>query len=269
VETTAMIAIALMRSGFHLDVAQRALDFLASQRDSLGTFYTTQATILALKALLLGAKLGGEGGEATVNIELSDGRRETLAVTAENADVVQQVSFDDLRMGEGYALSLAVEGERALQYQIVTEYYVPWSAVIEEPEEKPAMRVDVAYDRTELAVNDTVNVAAEVELLVPGQAGMVLVDLGVPPGFSPVSEDLDALVESGAISRYELTGRQILLYLTDVPSGKVYRFEYRLRARFPIKAQAPRSQVYDYYTPKRQHTQPPQRIIVTLGTTRP
>lgn len=266
IETTAMIATALMRSGYRLDAAQPALDYLVSQRDRYGAFYTTQSTILALKALLLGAEMGGEGGEAAVTIQLDDGRTRTVNVNAENADVVQQVSFDDLAVGQTHGLSVTVKGERALQYQIITEYYVPWEAVPEAPAAKPAMRVDVAYDRTELAVNDTVNVTAEVELLAEGQAGMVLVDLGVPPGFTPVSEDLDALVESGAIGRYELTGRQILLYLTDVSSGKVYQFEYRLRARFPIKAQTGSSQTYDYYTPDRQDTQPPQRVTVTLGT---
>ncbi|MFQ5879110.1 MAG: MG2 domain-containing protein [Dehalococcoidia bacterium] len=266
IETTAMVATALMRSGYRLDVAQPALDYLVSQRDRYGTFYTTQSTILALKALLLGAELGGEGGDATVTIRLDDGRTRTLNINAENADVVQQVSFDDLAAGQAHGLSVNVDGERTLQYQIITDYYVPWETVAVEPVEKPALRVDVAYDRTELAVNDTVNVTAEVELLAQGQAGMVLVDLGVPPGFSPVTEDLDALVERRSIERYELTGRQILLYLTDVPSGKVYQFEYRLRARFPIKAQTGRSQAYDYYTPERQDTQPPQRITVTLGT---
>jgi hypothetical protein len=217
----------------------------------------------------LGAKVGGEGGEATIDISLPDGRRETLTVNAENADTVQQVSFDDLRTGMVHPLSVTVGGSRALQYQVTTEYYVPWSTVAETRAEQPAMRVDLAYDRTELVVNDTVKVTAEVELLAGGQAGMVLVDLGVPPGFSPQAEDLDALVKSHAISRYELTGRQILLYMTDVASGQVYRLAYRLRARFPLKAQTPSSRAYDYYSPDRQDTRPPQRITVKLGTPKP
>ena len=69
-----------------------------------------------------------------------------------------------------------------------------------------------------------------------------------------MTEDLEALVEARTVSRYELTGRQILLYLTDLASGQVRRFEYRLRARFPLKAQAPSSRAYDYYTPERGHT---------------
>lgn len=43
------------------------------------------------------------------------------------------------------------------------------------------MRIDVTYDRTELEVNDLLGVRAEVELLTPGEAGTVIVDLGIPP----------------------------------------------------------------------------------------
>jgi uncharacterized protein YfaS (alpha-2-macroglobulin family) len=95
---------------------------------------------------------------------------------------------------------------------------------------------------------------------------MLIVDLGVPPGFTPLTADLDALAANGQIERYELTGRQIILYLTNVPSGQVYDFTYRLQARFPIRAQTPNSTVYDYYTPEQQATEAPQRIVVTLGT---
>jgi hypothetical protein len=97
-------------------------------------------------------------------------------------------------------------------------------------------------------------------------AGTLLVDLGLPPGFRPLTEDLDGLVAQGLIARYELTGRQILVYMTNVPSGQVYRLPYRLQARFPIRAQTPSSQAYDYYTPEKQDTATPQRIVVELGT---
>ena len=69
---------------------------MVSQRDRYGMFYTTQATVLALKALLLAAEVGGEAGDATVTISLNGERTQTLTVNAENADVVQQIRFDDL-----------------------------------------------------------------------------------------------------------------------------------------------------------------------------
>lgn len=265
IETTAMVATALLRTDYKLDVAQQAIDYLVSQRDRYGMFYTTQATVLALKALLLAAEVGGEAGDATVTISLNGERTQTLTVNAENADVVQQIRFDDLG-GDVNDLSITVEGERSLQYQVITESYIPWADVKPVAQADAAMRVDVQYDRTTLQVNDTVNVTAQVELLAAGTAGTVLVDLGIPPGFSPVTDDLDALVEAELIDRYELTGRQIILYLTDVPSGEVYTFNYGLLARFPIKAQTPSSTAYDYYTPDQRDTQAPQRIVVELGT---
>ena len=71
---------------------------------------------------------------------------------------------------------------------------------------------------------------------------------------------------SGTIDRYELTGHQVLLYVTNMAAGKVYTFEYRLQARYPLTVQAPASRVYDYYAPDQQASVPPQRIRVTLGT---
>jgi CD109 antigen len=164
---------------------------------------------------------------------------------------------------------IQVEGERSLQYQVVTDYYAPWSGTTANMGAQPqaeTMRIDVRYDRTELAVNDTVNVTAEVELLGGADTGMLLVDLGIPPGFSPITGDLDVLVAAGRIDRYELTARQIILYLTDVSGGEVVTVNYRLFARFPIRAQTPSSQAYDYYTPSDQGTSTPQRILVKLGT---
>jgi uncharacterized protein YfaS (alpha-2-macroglobulin family) len=264
-ETTALAATALLRSGYQLEIAQSAIDYIISQRDAVGSFYTTQATILSLKALLLAAQQAGEGGDATVTILLNGDRGQTIELTDASAEVVQQVRFDDISAGE-QLLTIAVEGERALLYQVITEHYLPWSGAPEATAPSETMRIDVAYDRTELQVNDVVNVQAEVELLEAGVAGTVLVDLGVPPGFSPLTEDLDMLVEQGTIDRYELTGRQILVYLTDVPGGQVITLNYQLLARFPIQAQTPSSQAYDYYTPDKRDTDAPQRIVVKLGT---
>lgn len=265
VETAAMTAIALLRLEQHPEIAQGAIDFIISQRNPHGMFYNTQTTVLALKALLLAADQERQGGPATVTVTLNGARVQTINVTDENADVVQLVTFDDLNPN-GNEVVITAEGERTLQYQVVTDYYLPWAAVPSIPIAEKAVQIDVTYDRTELEVNDLVNVAAEVQLLAPGVAGTLLVDLGIPPGFSPLTEDLDALVAQGAIARYELTGRQILIYMTNVPSGRSYTLPYRLQARFPIQAQIPSSQAYDYYTPEQQETAPPQRIIVNLGT---
>lgn len=274
-ESAAMIAIALLRLGQHPDVAQGAINYILSQRQPNGMFYSTQTTVLALKALLAAAKQGGRDEPATVTVTLNGDRTQTIAVTAENADVVQFVRFDDIRATNanqpaGNEITIAVTSASGqappLQYQVITEYYLPWQAAPVQSTTEQAVRIDVAYDRTELQVNDVVSVTAKVELLAPGVVGTLLVDLGIPPGFTPLTDDLDGLVAQGIIARYEVTGRQILIYMTDLPGGQIYTLTYRLQARFPIQAQTPSSQAYDYYTPEKQDTATPQRIIVKLGT---
>ncbi|MBN1887911.1 MAG: hypothetical protein JW850_07960 [Thermoflexales bacterium] len=56
-----------------------------------------------------------------------------------------------------------------------------------------------------------------------------------------MSEDLSRWVAQGVIARYELTGRQIIVYLEDFTAETPVAFSYRLRARFPMRAQTPPS----------------------------
>jgi uncharacterized protein YfaS (alpha-2-macroglobulin family) len=263
VETTALAAIALMRANHDLPTAQGAINWLTSERDAYGSYYTTQATVLVLKALVLAAR-GEEGNQdATVTIQLDDGAAQKLLINEGTAELVQQVQFDDLS-GSSHMIRIRLDGERSVPYQVITEYAAPWPTASAPNQDLP-VRLDVRYDRTELTVNETVGVQAEVELLAPGTAQTLLVDVGLPPGFSPLTAGLDALVEQRQIERYELTGRRIYFYLTNVPSGQVRTLSYQLVARLPLDAQTPSSQAYDYYTPNQQDTDAPQRIVVRLG----
>jgi uncharacterized protein YfaS (alpha-2-macroglobulin family) len=150
-----------------------------------------------------------------------------------------------------------------LMYQVATRYYLPWDAVELMPEIEPLITIDVAYDRTTLAVNDEVTVDVEARLVQPGVVRMALIDLGVPPGFDVLTEDLRRLVEQGVIARYELTGRQVIVYVEDLSSEAPLRFSMRLRARFPLRAQTPPSSAYDYYNPETMMVQEPLEVTVS------
>jgi hypothetical protein len=67
----------------------------------------------------------------------------------------------------------------------------------------------------------------------------------------------------GVIARYELTGRQIIIYLEDFSSEEPLSFSYRLRARFPMRAQTPPSHAYDYYNPGNTTVREPLEVTVS------
>jgi uncharacterized protein YfaS (alpha-2-macroglobulin family) len=269
IETTAMAAAAFIRAGVYPDAVSGALASLIQSKDSWGTWSTTQATILSLKTLLLATQTtGGASEPATVRVSLNKELTEELTIDPDNADLVHTVTFDQGFSPTGAnRVQIEVEGgsTQSVMYQVATSYYLPWDQVLPELPTKELIDIGLAYDRTDLAVNDTVTVDVGVRLNREGVVKMALIDLGVPPGFTVLTEDLSRLVEQGLIARYELTGRQIIIYLEDFASGQPLRFTYRLRARFPMRAQTPPSTAYDYYNPTEQTTQAPLEMVVTEG----
>lgn len=262
IETTAVAAYAFLRAKQFPNTAQGALAYLIQKKDPRGTWGSTQATILALRALVQSALDAGEAAtEATVRVSLNGREAKPISINKENAGVVQVVTFDDITPGK-QNIAFKLEGKGSLAYQISANYYLPWQAVPVTAEQDKLVDVQVRYDRTTLAVNDEVRVTANVRLTKDGSARMTLVDLGVPPGFTVLTDDLDAAVKSKTIARYELTGRQIIVYLEEFTSQKPITFNYRLKARFPLRAQSPSSTTYDYYNPSVVSVQAPQLLTV-------
>ncbi len=265
-ETTALAAEAFLRGGSHRDLALAALRYLTRSKDSFGTWQSTQATILSLKAFLASLDLKSAPPQATLGVSLNGGPAQTVNMTAENADVVHILAFEDgVLRGENH-IRLSVDGQNVdnLMYQVTTVAYVPWASAPSRASDP--VEVNVTYDRATLAVDDELVARVDVTLKNPPAVQWAIVDLGVPPGFDVLTEDLDALVAQSEglvtkVRRYEMTGSQIILYVENL-DYKI-SFEYRLRAKVPLKVQTPPSSVYDYYNPETSGSQPPSLISVT------
>jgi len=133
----------------------------------------------------------------------------------------------------------------------VGSYFLPW-------DKKPAneaLSIDVAYDREHLAQDDIATATATVKSNLPKFANMVMVDLGIPPGFDLLSEDLQSYVEktagqkSGRLEKFSLTATQAILYFNAIAPGETVTLHMRLRAKYPIRAKTFQSRVYEYYDP--------------------
>jgi uncharacterized protein YfaS (alpha-2-macroglobulin family) len=87
-------------------------------------------------------------------------------------------------------------------------------------------------------------------------AKMVMVDLGIPPGFDLLTEDLQdyqeksASLKGGHLEKFNLTATQAILYFDSFAPGETVQLRFRLRAKYPIRARTFRSRVYEYYDPE-------------------
>jgi uncharacterized protein YfaS (alpha-2-macroglobulin family) len=253
VETTGLAVQALLKWGDGSATAGKALRYLAAKKDAAGTWGTTQATIMALRALLLSTEKGAADVRGAVEISLNGKPVQKLVLTAENNDLLHQFVFPVGAEAAHSAqrVSFRFEGKGGLAYQVVGRYFMPWG---EKPAGEP-LSIDVAYDRTRLAQDDIATATATVKSHLEKVANMVMVDLGIPPGFDLLSEDLQAYQEksrarkSGRLEKFSLTATQAILYFDAIGAGDTVTLQFRLRAKYPIRARTFQSRVYEYYDP--------------------
>jgi uncharacterized protein YfaS (alpha-2-macroglobulin family) len=287
IETTGLAAQALLKWGEASSAARKAMTYLASKKDAAGTWGTTQATIMALRALLIATERGAADVQGSLEVLLNGRSVQRLVLTPENNDLLHQFVFkgsdlstsaeapkvepsqvesSDAQMSNDAdtdkrrriaapvfpnTVEIRFEGKGGLAYQVVGNYYLPWD---EKPTAEP-LSITVDYDRTHLAQNDMASARVTIGNNLPKTANMVMVDLGIPPGFDLLSEDLQSYMEKTAnqktarLEKFTLTATQAILYFNAMASQETLTLKFRLRAKYPIRARTFQSRIYEYYDP--------------------
>ncbi|MBZ5532364.1 MAG: carboxypeptidase regulatory-like domain-containing protein [Acidobacteriia bacterium] len=250
VETTGLAVQALLKWGQSSNTARKALAYIAAKKDASGTWGTTQATIMALRALLLATEKGAADVRGTLEVLLNGKPVQKLTLTPENNDLLHQFAFKGESSGAN-TVEVRFEGKGGLAYQVVGRYFLPWD---KQPDSEP-LSIEVAYDRTRLAQDDIATATATIKNNLGKPANMVMVDLGIPPGFDLLSEDLQAYQEtsaglkSGRLEKFTQTATQAILYFDSFAPHDTVTLRFRLRAKYPIRARTFQSRVYEYYDP--------------------
>ena len=201
---------------------RKALTWLVAQKDGRGTWGSTQATVLALKALLAGTgkPLGGDKPRR-IAILLDGEIVQELAIPADQADVMRQVDLSGRIATAPGTHRLTIEDRSGTDsgYQVVFRYHEPDTATVRTRTARSALTIRLDYDRTAIAVDETVTAVASVVNNRPEPAPMVILDLPIPAGFAIDADDLAGLVKAGSIAKFQLTARSAIVYLRDLKPG--------------------------------------------------
>jgi uncharacterized protein YfaS (alpha-2-macroglobulin family) len=267
-ETTALAVQALLKSGQKGGLAKKALDYLTEKKDAFGNWQTTQATILSLKAFLLSFTKGTNAETAgTVEVSVDGQMVERVQITKDNNDLLHLVDLKAYTHGGSHKINLSFAGKGSMQYQIVGRYYVPWAQRVDAGAREP-LSIDVSYDRTRLAQDEVAKATVRVQNNTQAKAKMIMVDLGIPPGFEPNGEDFAALVDAtrekagGKLEKFTITAKQVILYFDGLNARQRMEFSFKLRAKFPVRAQTFSSRVYEYYNPTMEDKAKPVEMTV-------
>lgn len=251
VETTALAAYALGKAGREPALVKGALDFLLARRLGHGAWASTQATTLALKALLAGTESKGVpqvnvsiNGAAVGAFSLADGKPKVL------------VLGDRARKGINVVeLSSDVDAP----FVATATFTLPWRQQGEDDGKPLALTVD--YAARKVAVGDVVPVDVQLTYRGAEASGMALVELGVPAGLTPMMEDLQRL-KTGRVAKSQLSGGKLRLYLDRLSPGERLKLSLRFKATMPVDTKGASSFAYLYYDPAVRASAPPVAVAV-------
>jgi type II secretory pathway pseudopilin PulG len=259
IETSATAALAMLRAKRHPKTAGQVLAWLVSQRDARGAWYSTQGTVLALKALIHGSRASIGDAERRVEIRLDGKPLRTITIPPSEADVVTQVDIsDDLTPGP-HRVTLTDRAGDAPGYQLAFRYHVTEDS---KPEPDPPLSIAVRYGKLELTVGDTIPVDVTVTNNTSAVLPMVVADLPIPAGFRLDGDDLARLVRSRNIAKYEVTPRSVIVYLRRLSPDAPLQLRYQLRAAMPVKVTTQPAAAYEYYNPDTTFSTRPESVTV-------
>ena len=261
IESTALTALAMLKTGGFNNSINRSLNYLVKSKNANGAWGSTQATILSLKALLNAQDGSRHKGETPFTIVVNGKEAARGKITEENSDITHVFDLQKHTTHGDNRVEIRVDGKCSLMYSIVGRHFEPWKEA--KPQKEPVFNIDVAYDRTELTTRDILKAKATLKYNGDVETNMVMVELGVAPGFVVDPGEFAEMVDAKKVQKFNVTPTRVTLYLGKVMQpGEVRTFEYTLKAKFPLRAQTPPTTVYEYYTPDNRGVAQPVELTV-------
>ncbi len=253
------------------DLVSRGLLFLLRQKDRFGVWYSTQATVNVLDALvtvLEKREPASEGASPTAEVVLNDRRVVSVAMPPahklSNPITVDLSQF--LSIGSNRIQIRRAAGSPQATAQVVATHYEPWPAasVTSKPglASAGALRLRVGFDKSEAKIGDEITCTVEAERVGFRGYGMLLAEIGLPPGADVDRASLERAVKESdwGVNQYDVLPDRLIVYLWPRAGGT--RFQFKFRPRFGLAAQTAPSVVYDYYNPEARAVVAPTKFIV-------
>ena len=268
IETTALVVQLLITPKDQNPNAENLISkgtmFLLKNKDRYGVWYSTQTTVNVLDAFLASLSSGkNQSQQRTIQISLNGTQVKTLVVTPE---MIAPLTLDlkDKLNASANDLEIKSPEDSPLMAQIVQTHYIDWrDAEISNrtTNESRQIRLDYKCDSQTAAIMQEISCGVEAERIGYKGYGMLLAEIGIPPGADVSRESLEkALQEDWSLSRYDVLPGRIVFYMWSKAGGT--KFNFKFRPRYAVNAQTPASTIYDYYNEESRGIVAPLKFTV-------
>ena len=266
-ETTALATIAWLKNPRFADAAGRAAKWIVSNRQGHGGFGSTQATVLALKALVGYAKTAStarQGGMLQVVRDQEVLAQVTLPAGADTGSTMELTGLGSKLLPGETDLELRAPGFGRLSFAMEVLYHAPTPP--SDPNCPVRLTVGFASGNADTAPTlnsgDTIRLEASLKNTTERGLPMTVAILGFPAGLEPRAEELNELRETGVFDYYELRPREVVCYWRAINPHAEHRLAITLTAAIPGEYTAPASRTYLYYTAEQRQWTEPLRVRI-------
>ena len=277
IETTALVldAFATAQRQGNLDpaiepVLNLGTQFLLKNKDRYHVWFSSQATVDVLQSLIrqLAPDSAIPSPANSPVVVLIDGKPGPELPASDDARQLTPRRVDlTSYLGPGpHRVEIRGDSFRRASAYLNAVYYLPWKdpAVTQsfvQSDDSESIKYAVQFDQTALAVGGQVRCTVHAERIGYRGYGMMLAEIGLPPGADVDRASLDTAVAGNwSVQNYELQPDRVVVYLWPQAGGT--NFSFTLKPRFAMNAQSAESILYDYYNPLARASVPPLRFTV-------
>lgn len=264
IETTALVLQTFLRLNeaekFDTPLS-RGLAFLLKNKDKYGVWFSTQTTVNVLDALILLQK-------SIRNKEQNTSEKTEVFI---NGRKIQEFALDANSLTNPILIDISsylsettnrveiknVGNANFTQAQIVAAHYIPWKDF--DAEDSDSLDLKVNFDKAEAKIGEDINCAVSIARKTY-RYGMVLAEIGIPPGADVDRASLEKAKADGDFSSFDILPDKIIVYLWT--NSAPTEFKFKFRPRFGINAQNAPSVAYDYYNAEANATVVPVKFSV-------
>lgn len=251
IQATALTSIALSKSGKDVKANGELINYIISSKDSYGTWGTTQATILSLKALNDYNKKGKiKEQKITVSV---NGDEQSAEVKSESLDIYEFVFYN---VKDENTIKIGMK-DGNISYEVVKEYYQEYSDLNESD------KINVKQElNTNLKVNDIITQNIDIMNNSGETISNGIAKIYIPQGCKVEEDSLLQMKYEGLIEKYEYNYNTINVYLRNFANTASTSLKIKYRALYPEKVTGGLVEFYDYYNPEIEGISAPVEITV-------
>lgn len=245
IQATALTSLLLTKEKSNEKTNAALVNYIIESKDTNGTWYNTQSTILALKAINV---YNDKSNATNQNVVVTFNDQKQDINIKENVLDLYELEFTNVDIENKISVSMK---KGRIYYEIVKDYYETYEVAKQEQELKSSSKLLVEQSiNNQVNVNDIISQKITITNLTKDNISNAIVRINIPQGCTVLEDSLLQLEYERKIEKFEYNYNTVDLYIRNYNVNDVKTLTVNYRAGYPEQITGASISVYDYYNPE-------------------